>query len=254
MSESSFGLPPNFCAPGYEALEDYLSNPYDATILGDTDTHVTRINYQNELLIVRHPNTYHDFDSDEEAVDFFAARIEALRRGLGGRGLEQMVYYDLGDSEILGDQRVVTRHALGRSLTELPAPVVTSISEEDYSDLYSVITEEVKVRNIVPDTASADNLVYDPEAGFTIIDYTPAEPQESVSTLTAGALSAMVLWQTVDYWTAVQDNPVMRSAWLTSFKTGFTALQTRFPTILDELSDSLETYRRFILNVEDYLG
>ena len=92
-------------------------------------------------------------------------QIQALRAGIGVEGLEQLVTADLSTGTI------VTKLAKGRSLPTIPSKeLVGKIKKEHLKKLKATL--QWMSENML-EYDNAYNILFDPQEGFTIIDYRP---------------------------------------------------------------------------------
>ena len=220
-------LPPYFAATGYEATLAKLSELPSAP-LPSSDLFVGEVTADGEVFVVREPRTDHMYDSDEEADAAFTRRVVALRRGIGTAGLEQLVGYSLDE------RKIVTRHAPGREISQLGAEDIGAIRAEHLTGLFATVNRARQL-DLAVDNGSADNILFDPIEGFTIIDYAPLDPEQSVSTLSVGVLSGYVLRQLVEHCSTRPDETDLQFAWVKKYAEGFRLLRSMHPRLLDEV-------------------
>lgn len=126
--------------------------------LGEGDEKAAYV-FDNDFVIkVLHKNPYNG-----EFQTSVNSQVEALLKGSGVEGLEQIVTADIESGVI------ITKKAEGRRLADIPRVELYKNLKEDHvrrldSTLKEMVERQLEVDNV-------QNVLFDPEEGFTLIDY-----------------------------------------------------------------------------------
>lgn len=242
QSDDGRGLPAFFAEPGFEGLIDNLRGPYE--VLRDWDgVRTARAASDREQLIVRMIGD-DESSADIPAMEALTLRAAALARGLGIRGLEQMVTYSLGDPDY---PIVVTRFEAGETLDELEIAQVGSITENHLKGLLDSVEEGV-TRRVAPDTGVADNFLHHPTRGFAVIDYYSDTEAGKLESGTQGHFCEVL--SLVSEIIHPSTDRLYRQVWLDTARRGIAVLRERYPDAIEELPDIRYRTRDWLLNAE----
>lgn len=186
-------LPPTFAADGYERILEEEADTESQLLKWDNGTLVATFESTNGQVIVRRPHVKsHDYAVEPDVL--FRSRVSALWAGRNIPGLEQMVYYTLDESV------VVTKHA-GAPVSRLSVDAMQHITPEDWQQAITTLKTAHGGR-FVFDTGASTNVLFQPETGFTFIDFVLAgadssRQQQMVDTL--DVLDIMLTANTYSY-------------------------------------------------------
>jgi len=113
------------------------------------------------------------YEEDPEIVQGVEDRIDHLLIGKGLDGLEQIITYSIDDLAVL------TEAAPGVSIKDLSPDKVAKMSREHFEAL-AILLDKCEAPGIIIDQ-DPENVFFDAEKGFTLIDYYAAEGGESLS-------------------------------------------------------------------------
>lgn len=100
---------------------------------------------------------------DGKTITSFTRQVEDLEKGLGVPGLEQIVTADQDEGVI------ITELVKGRSIGTIPSHELAGRIKPHHLAKLQQTLEVMKERDLEYDTV--DNVLFDPQDGFTIIDY-----------------------------------------------------------------------------------
>jgi hypothetical protein len=166
------------------AMYTKLPNPiqYEQNYLGeDSTSYVLDAGDGNVVKVAKGDEGYDGWHDDIDPMAEHNARVEtveALQRGKGVEGLEQLVTYGSLDPNTAplaesSDLIIITQKVSGETLGSMDDGGRAAIPVEHYEKFIDTL-KAMSERDIVirPDP---DTIVYDPETGFTATDYTTVE-------------------------------------------------------------------------------
>jgi hypothetical protein len=171
------------------SLHDLLSAAEDPVSIGGyidsgTEMDVVRIDSDN---VMKLPQPTIEEVTGLTPTQAVAGRVDALVKGWGLPGLEQIVAYS--DRVPLA---IVVAYAPGTTMKRITAHQKNLIRDVDYVRLCNTL-EAMHDRGLAIDAARG-NLIYDPQSGFTVIDYDVNSGNwQSIEAKVLGCLQAEVL-------------------------------------------------------------
>lgn|GEM_PF-2217547 len=152
-------------------------------------------------VVVKLPRVYEEVEWEQDGEEHFAdvppsvntintALIEPLKKGKGVDGLEQIVTV-IDHEGVAGKGAVVCEFAPGKTWNKLSPDEQLDIPDTHYDRLMDTL-EEMGNRGLLIDN-DPENFIYDPEKGFTIIDYQLQETRYSEGEVRDGAAQARLI-------------------------------------------------------------
>ncbi|HKR81863.1 MAG TPA: hypothetical protein VJR27_02590 [Candidatus Saccharimonadales bacterium] len=152
-----------------EAIEGYIATGGTCYVYRDSETGAI-IKLPRVVIEVEEDDGQGDFTYYDEAPPAGTVNTykEALERGEGVPGLEQIVG-TIDDQGRDGAGAIICKEAPGKTFSRVSSEERRHIPKEHYDNLMETL-EAMSQHDLVIDN-DPDNLMYDPQAGFTVIDY-----------------------------------------------------------------------------------